>query len=66
MLSSCAINPAGKSNVTENAPTVTVTVNSLMTFKAPAASFDAFEIDYDPDVWQERNEKGDPSLSRIH
>ena len=67
MLSSCAINQSEKSNVTENAPTVPSKVNSLMTFKAPAVSFDAFEIDYDPDIWQERNEEGTiPYLESIN
>lgn len=39
-----------------------------MTFKAPAVSFAAFEIDYDPDVWrQERYEKGSiPYLESIN
>lgn len=55
-LSSCTINQTDiKKRVTET-QTATVTVNNLKTFKAQAASFSAFELDYDPDVWELHNE----------
>jgi hypothetical protein len=52
-LSSCSINQSLDSDLPENSPIAESTETSLLTFDAPAVSFDAFEIDYDPDVWQE-------------
>ncbi|NLE84475.1 MAG: hypothetical protein GX603_08180 [Chloroflexi bacterium] len=52
-LSSCSMNQSLDSDLPENTPISESTETSLLTFDSPAVSFEAFEIDYAPDVWRE-------------
>ncbi len=51
-LPSCSMNQSLDSDLPENSPIAENTETILLTFDSPAVSFDAFEIDYDPSVWQ--------------
>ncbi len=57
-LSSCAYVQTDTKNKITITQIATEALSNLKTFKAEAASFSAFELAYDPDVWEQRSEMG--------
>ncbi|MFZ3071506.1 MAG: hypothetical protein WA110_10350 [Anaerolineaceae bacterium] len=58
LLVSCSVDNDETARPTEIAPTGGITTPKILTYKAPGISFSAFEIDYDPEAWQEQKVEG--------